>query len=280
MSDPTIITATRTRETRGGGVLRLAFERRGGRTVLARKYASAPFGAVRANYPDGFGIPEVQITNPSGGILGGDSLEMEVELAPGARATVLTQAANKVYRGDEAVQEAVFRVADGAFLEYLPHHLIPFSRSNYRQRTTFDLAPDATLITWDAYGAGRVTRGERFSFGSLDGRTKLLRDGITEVMDAFHLAGDAEGGAEHFGGYSYLVSAYVAAPMDLAPLAERLHDALARERGTLASASAPARGLCAVRVLTDATALYALLNRSREVARRFLGLTSPAREIS
>jgi hypothetical protein len=104
-------------------------------------------------------------------------------------------------------------------------------------------------------------------------------------MEAFRLPGSVvggpEGGAGHFGGYCYLASVYVAAPVDLVPLAESLHCALARERKALASASAPAPNLCAVRILTnDATALYALLNRSREAARRFLGLPSPAREIS
>lgn len=81
------------------GALRLGFGRRGERTVLADRHASAPFGAVRANYPDGSGMPEVQITNPSDGILGGDRLEIEADLAPGSSATVLTQAANKAYGG-------------------------------------------------------------------------------------------------------------------------------------------------------------------------------------
>ena len=80
-------TTTPTRRTGQHGSLRLSFERREGRTVLAGRYSSSPFGAVRANYPDGSGIPEVQITNPSGGILGGDRLELEITLAPGSSVT-------------------------------------------------------------------------------------------------------------------------------------------------------------------------------------------------
>lgn len=261
------------------GLLRLAFERRGGRTVLMRKYASAPFGAVRAHYPDGFGVPEVQITNPSGGVLGGDHLELKVSLSAGASATVLTQAANKAYRGRESFQRADFRVDEGVVLEYLPHHLIPYPQSSYRQTAEFHLAHDATLITWDAYAAGRIARNERFAFDALHNTTTILRDGTEKVIDAFHLTGDA--GHEPFGGYSYLASAYVTAPADLAPLAERVHDALAWTPGTLASASAPTPDLCVVRVLThDATALYALLNRVREISRGFLELPTPTRSIS
>lgn len=245
--------------------------------MLAGRYWRAPFGSVRANYPDGSGIPEIQVTNPSGGILGGDRLEMDVALAPGSAATVLTQAANKVYKGAEAWQNAIFRAGEGGFLEYLPHHLIPFACSSYRQETEIRLASDATLVVWDAVSAGRVTRGERFAFDELSARTRIFRDNLPEVVDGFVLCA----GGEPFGGYSYVGTAYVLAPRDLVPLAERLHGALSGLPHVLASASAPALGLCAVRILArDAAALYRALNAFRGTVRAFLDLPSGAREIS
>ena len=259
-----------------GGMLRLSFGRRGEGTVLAQRHTSAPFGAVRANYPDGSGMPEVQITNPSGGILGGDFLEVNVDVSPGSSATVLTQAANKAYRGEEASQTAVFRVGGGAFLEYLPHHLIPYAGSNYRQETTFHLAGDAALFAWDAFSAGRVARGERFAFDRLRSRTNVFREGVPEVIDGLDLAG----GDEPFGGYSYTAAAYVLAARDLGPLAKSLHDFLAGFSGTIASASATAPGLCAVRVLTDkAPKLYGALNGVRTLARQSFEMPAPARRV-
>lgn len=258
------------------GVLRLCFAPRGGKTALTGRYSRAPFGAVRANYPDGSGAAEVQITNPSGGTLGGDRLELEVTLGPGSAATVLTQAANKAYRGEESSQRAVLSVGDGAFLEYLPHHLIPFPRSSCSQETTFDLADGATLLAWDAYAAGRIARGERFAFDALRAMTRIRRNGLPEATDGF----DLTGGTENFGGYSYVASAYVSAPRDLAPLAEELHGHLSRLHGTLASASAPAPGLCAVRVLaTGSRSLYTALNGFRDLSRKYLGMPAPAREV-
>ncbi len=132
---------------------------------------------MRANYPDGFWMPEVQITNPSGGILGGDLLEVEVNVSPGASATVLSQAADKAYRGGGAFQASALRVGEDGFLEYRPHHLIPCAGSDYRQETTFHLAPDAALA-WDPYAAGRGGRGSpstgsgpgRASFGTVNPR--------------------------------------------------------------------------------------------------------------
>ncbi len=244
--------------------------------VLADRFSSAPFGAVRANYPDGSGMPEVQITNPSGGILGGDRLEAEVEVSPGSSATVLTQAANKVYRGEGASQTTVLRAGEGAFLEYLPHHLIPYAGSTYRQGTTFHLAHDASLLAWDAFSAGRVARGERFAFDRLRARTSILREGVPEVVDGLDLAG----GDELFGGYSYTAAAYVLAARDLGPLAGKLHDFLAGLSGTLASASAPAPGLCAARVLTSgAPELYRALNGVRTLVRNSFDLPAPARKV-
>jgi urease accessory protein len=265
-------TTTRTRRAGQHGSLRLSFGPREAGTVLAGRYSGSPFGAVRAGYPDGSGIPEVQITNPSGG----DRLDIEVSLAPGSSVTVLTQAANKAYRGSAAEQDAVFDAADATFLEYLPHHLIPYPGSDYRQTTTFHLAPDATLMTWDAYAAGRVARKERFAFTNLRSRTKIFRDGIPEVVDGFDLGA----GAEHFGGYSYAAAAYVLAPRELGPLADELHDLISGTPGALASASAPSSGLCAVRTLTVEThTLYRVLNRTRDLARAFLGLPAPARGV-
>ena len=272
----TTTTPIRTRRTGQRGSLRLSFEPKDNRTVLAGRYTSSPFGAVRANYPDGSGIPEIQITNPSGGILGGDRLELEISLAPGSSATILTQAANKAYRGEISEQRALFRVGEGAFLEYLPHHLIPYSGSDYRQEIIFQLAPDSTLITWDAYAAGRVVRPERFSFTGLHSRTRISRDGIPEVVDGF----DLTGGAEWFGGYPYTAVMYILAPRNLQPLAEKLHDLLAVVPGALASSSALSSGICAIRALTnDAHTLHRLLNRSRDLARKSLESPVPAREI-
>ena len=162
-------------------------------------------------------------------------------------------------------------------MEYLPHHLIPYTSSNYRRTTQISLAGGATLLTWDAYSAGRIARGERFAYGRLSSRACITRDGAPVVVDGFDLAA----GGEPLGGYSYLAGLYVLAPVDLSPLTEELHTALlSGAPRILASASAPSSGLCAVRVLArDATALYRALNACRDASRAYLGLAPPPREV-
>ena len=121
---------------------------------------------------------------------------------------------------------------------------------------------------------GGAGRGERFAFGRLRGMTRIFRDGKPEATDGF----DLTGASEHFGGYSCAAGVHVVAPEDLGPLAEELHHSLAGVPGALASASALAPGLCAVRVLAaSATELYGALNGVRSIVRERLGLPTPAR---
>lgn len=218
----------------------------------------------------------MQVTNPGGGVLGGDRLELAVHVGAGARATVCTQGATKVYRGPAATQRAHLAVAAGGVLEYVPHHVIPYAGSRYRQETTIELAGDAVLIAWEALAAGRVARGERFAFDHLASRTLVLREGLTEAADGCEL----EGGGEPFAGRSYLATAYLAAPWGLEAFADDLHAAFEAMPRTLASASTPASGVAAVRILADdAPALAQALTRTRTLARAALGLPPPAREV-
>jgi urease accessory protein len=250
--------------------------RDGGRTALVRRFASQPWGAVQVTRPDASGVPEVVLTNPAGGTLGGDRLELTVEVGPGARATVCTQGATKVYRGAEALQRTRLSVGDAGVLEQLPHHVIPFAASRWRQETVVDLAPDARVLAWEAFSAGRLARGERFAFAGLASRTLVLRDGAPVVVDGCELAG----GGEPFGGWAYLATAYVVAPEALNGLADELHALLAAcGPVVLGSASTPQEGVLCARLLTaTAPALTEALNALRARARSVLGLGPVARE--
>lgn len=238
-----------------------------------------PFGPTWAIYPPGAeDIPELLVITPAGGIVGGDRYDIDVTLGPGAAASVLTTGATKVYRGPDSCQSAVFRADEGALLEYLPHHAIPFADSSHRQDSTFYLSEGATLLCWEAYSAGRVGRGERFAFSTLASRTRIFRDGVPEIVDGFELSG----GGEPFGGYPYTATVYACAPRALDTLAGQLHALLSELPGTLASSSTPASasGLCVTRVLArNAPSLYRALNGCRRVIRDHLGLPEPVRKV-
>lgn len=87
------------------GRLHLRLALRGGRTVVAAQEVAFPAGTVRIIDVDGDGTGEVQVTNPSGGLLAGDRLETLIDVGPGVRASLVTQGANRIY--GRAVEDGV-----------------------------------------------------------------------------------------------------------------------------------------------------------------------------
>ena len=197
------------------GFLRLGFERRGDRTILADLDRRAPYMAQRALYPDP-AMPDLAwlfMITTSGCVLQGDRLALEVALAPGARAHVTTQSATKVHSMDAncAVQTHSIALADGAYLEFLPEPLIPHRRARFLSDTRISIAPTATLLYAEIVQPGRKHHHPDESFGATllslaiaaerpDGRTlfteKLVIDPArrpvrqTGVMDSFDVLGN------------------------------------------------------------------------------------------
>lgn len=156
------------------GRLRLRFERRGGRTVVSRCGFTLPLqvlGQVALDDP----AAVVSMLNPTGGIVGGDHLSVEVEVGPGAHACLTTPSATKVYRtgGACAVQEVAIRAEAGAVVEWVPDHAIPFAGAALRQRIEVEVADSARLVLVDAFSAGRVARGEAWAFRLLDAAIRV-----------------------------------------------------------------------------------------------------------
>jgi urease accessory protein UreH len=79
------------------GVARLEFGRRGAVADLARLFQQGSLRVLRPNVPVGEPAGAV-LLNASGGIVGGDVLEVEARAGPRAAAKITTQAAEKVYR--------------------------------------------------------------------------------------------------------------------------------------------------------------------------------------
>jgi len=139
--------------------LRLGFERRDGRSILADLYRRAPLIVHRAIYwdeemPD---LPCVLIVSNSGGILQGDRNTISIEVGPDARAHVTTQSATKIQAMDanyaSQIQEVVLH--DNAYLEYLPDPVIPHRHARFLTDTRIAIAPTATLLYSEILMAGR-----------------------------------------------------------------------------------------------------------------------------
>lgn len=151
-------------------LLRLKFETRPGRSILAFMERRAPLLVQKALYCDeGMpGLPVVYIISTSGGALQGDRYTMEFSVGPGACGHITTQASAKIHQMDANyfAQTQEITLEDGAYLEYLPESTIPFRNSRFHISTRIRLAPTATLFYSEILSSGRhhYRDGEDFQF--------------------------------------------------------------------------------------------------------------------
>lgn len=144
--------------------LRLGFERRGDRTVLAHLDRRAPLLVQQALYwdealPD---LPCVFIITTTGCILQGDRFNIEIDLAPDTRAHVTTQAATKIHSMDAnyAAQTQSIVLGENAYMEYLPDPVIPHAHARFVTATHIRVHSTATLLYSEIIMGGRKHHGE------------------------------------------------------------------------------------------------------------------------
>jgi urease accessory protein len=151
------------------GTLGLQVERRGDRSVVTACRSTLPLQVLA---PVALEDPAavVSVLNPTGGLVGGDRLSIDVVVGPGAHACLTTPSATKVYRtnGPPAEQLVTLRLEAGATVEYVPDHTIPFAGAAFRQAIRVELGAGARLILVDAFAAGRIARGEAWRFSLLE----------------------------------------------------------------------------------------------------------------
>jgi len=165
--------------------LALTFAGRGGSTEMIRRGQVGPLAVQRPFFPEGSEVCHVYVLHPPGGIVPGDSLEIDVNVEQGAHALITAPAATKVYRSDgrTSALKQTLRAADGAFLEWLPQDTILFNGARISLDTRIDLAGSAACIGWDILCFGRPACDERFDEGYCRQRLEVWRDGVPLLIE-------------------------------------------------------------------------------------------------
>jgi urease accessory protein len=127
--------------------------------------ARAPL-ELRGPFADG-DVPGYYLRNTTAGVLAGDSHHVDVTAAAGASVRVGASSASKVYAGESSL-DAQLTVEPGALLVWGPHAIILHARAAYRQETRVVLAPGGRALLAEVLVLGRLARGERFEFESLE----------------------------------------------------------------------------------------------------------------
>ena len=150
-------------------------------------------GSLRVRFPspEGEGLSGVFV-NTAGGIAGGDRFDIDITAGEGARLTLTTAAAEKVYRatGPAAALDIALKAEAGAHLAWLPQETILFDRARIARRIDIDLADDASLLLCEIVVFGRAAMGEKMLHGEFIDRWRLRRAGKLVFAETIRLDGD------------------------------------------------------------------------------------------
>lgn len=197
------------------GNLSLEYTRRGGKTILSQSNARFPLQIFQPIELEEGRCAYSQILNPSGGLVGGDRLQIEARLLEDTHVLLTTPSSTRVYHSESqtAVQVTNLRVGRNAVLEWMPDGVIPFSGSRYSQSLSVDLEEGSTCLLWDAFSSGRVARGERWAFRFFANEIHISRSGVEAVLERYVIephkmdpTASALGGSWNYFASFYLIS--------------------------------------------------------------------------
>lgn len=191
---------------------------------------------ARLLFPDGRegDFPLCVTVTTSGGLTGGDRLALDIIVDPGVAATIVPQAAEKLYRAldeDEPTRiDTRIAIGAGATCEWLAQEAILFDRSKMRRALEADMAPDARMLAMEMLVLGRSAMGETYQSGLIHDSWRIRRGGRLVWADALHVEGDfaTQGRAPFgFGDASAIATLVYAGPdaADYLDLARTLVDA-------------------------------------------------------
>jgi urease accessory protein len=148
-------------------VLSAARDGAGATRVHARH--DGPLRLLKTLYPEGAAIAHAVLVHPPGGLVGGDRLDIQLDVQPGAHLLVTTPAATRFYRSSagEAAQVVHATVGEGARLEWLPQETLAYPACIGRNEVRLRLAAGASLFATEVLGLGLPAAGQPFDQGRL-----------------------------------------------------------------------------------------------------------------
>lgn len=155
-------------------------------TVLVDRTQTGPLTLQRPFYPEGKPC-HLYLLHPPGGIVGGDMLELDVNLTPHTHLVMTMPGATKFYRTAEhyASLHQTFNVDADSVLEWLPQDNIIFSAAKADIKTVINLQPSSKLLGWECLCLGRPTMAEKFDYGEVKSHLAINipnRHGLNEYL--------------------------------------------------------------------------------------------------
>lgn len=162
-------------------MVRLMNQRSVGEVVL--RYNCSGVASLRENGAAKLRLPHAShaaiLINTGGGLAGGDSFRFDISLAAGARLSLTSQAAERVYRslGPAASVSTRLVAETDAELFWLPQETILFEGANLRRNYSVSLAATSRFLAVEPLIFGRTEMGENPARITLKDSWRIARDG-------------------------------------------------------------------------------------------------------
>jgi len=149
-------------------LLKLRFRATEQKTHLIPERRYGPLSVQRAFYPEGR-LCHTYLLHPPGGVVGGDELDLQVDVDAHAQTLLTTPGATKFYQSAEqtALVKQDFTLRPFSSLEFFPQENIYFPGAQVRSRTRVTLDKDCTAFIWEKHSYGRPVINEQFAQGEI-----------------------------------------------------------------------------------------------------------------
>jgi urease accessory protein len=148
-------------------------------------------GALRVRFPNvsNRDALEAVIVNTAGGMAGGDRFDLDITVGSGAKLTITTAAAEKIYRslGPDTEIRVKLDIGSAGTLGWLPQETILFDQIRLHRSIEADLAPDASLLLAEGVVFGRSAMGETLAHGHFFDRWRVRRAGALIFAESLRL---------------------------------------------------------------------------------------------
>ena len=166
------------------------------KTRLMSNRHSGPLRVLKPFFPERDGTSHTYLLHPPGGLVIGDHLSIDIELATQSQVLVTAPSAGKIYNAAGSMAQQCQSVSitchAGAVCEWLPHETIVFSGANAKLRMDVELYEGAHYFGWDVICLGRPAASETFEQGSVESIFNLKLDSTLILRDRFYLDGGSE----------------------------------------------------------------------------------------
>jgi len=185
---------TRSVEREWKAKLSLGFTYKNNKTVLSERKHYGPLVVQRPFYPEGNDLCHVYLIHPPGGVVGGDKLDLNINLEKQTQVLITTPSAGKFYRsGDfKGSQTQKMTVAKESILEWFPQETIFFNGCNSELETEIKLTSDALFCGWEINCLGRPASGEKYQQGKIIQKLSLYRDNKPIFLERNEIEGASE----------------------------------------------------------------------------------------